>query len=81
VRSFENIDPAAANISTTNHLAILRDKKVVIVEYKKGLVTATDTEIISNDIEFGDKIIVGRMGQASSTKKSTMRNRPMGGPM
>lgn len=81
VRSFENIDPAAANISTANHLAILRDKKVVIVEYKKGLVTATDTEIISNDIEFGDKIIVGRMGQASSTKKSTMRNRPMGGPM
>ena len=80
LRSFANIDPAAANVSTADHLAILRDKKVVIVDYKKGLVTATETEIISNDIMSGDKIIVGRVGQESSIKKSTMRGgNPMGG--
>ena len=79
VRSFENIYPPAANVPTENHLAILRDKKVVIIEYKKGLVTATETEIISDQIQSGDKIIMGRIGQASSIKKSTMRGRPMGG--
>lgn len=79
LKSFENIDPSAANMSTANHLAILRDKKPVIVSYKKGLVTATETEIISDEIKSGDKIIVGRIGQASSLKKSTMRGRPMGG--
>ena len=81
LKSFANIDPSATNVSTENHLAILRDKQVVIVEYEKGLVTATETEIISNDIKSGDRIIVGRVGQESSIKKSTMRNRPMGGPM
>lgn len=80
LRSFANIDPAAADISTSDHLAILRDKKVVIIKYKKGLVTATETEIISDKIMSGDKIIVGRVGQESSIKKSTMRGgNPMGG--
>lgn len=82
LKSFANVDPSAANVSTANHLAILRDKQVVIVEYEKGLVTATETEIISNDIKSGDKIIVGRVGQESSAKKSTTRNnRQMGRPM
>ena len=82
LRSFENIDVAAKDIPTANHLAILRDKKVIIIPFEKGLVTATETEIISNKIQHGDKIIVGRMGQASSIKKSTnRRSGPMGGPM
>ncbi len=83
LRSFENIDANAANISTSDHLAILRDKRVIIIPYKKGLTTATETEIVSDKIESGDKIIVGRVGQASSLKKSTTRGRPMGagGPM
>ncbi len=82
LRSFENIDVAAKDIPTANHLAILRDKKVIIIPFEKGLVTATETEIISNKIQHGDKIIVGRMGQASSIKKSTnRRGGPMGGPM
>ena len=81
LRSFENIAPEAKNISTADHLALLRDKKVVIVSYKKGLVTATETEIVSDKIQSGDKIIVGRMGQASSLKKSSRRGGPMGGPM
>ena len=79
LKSFANIDPAAANVSTANHLAVLRDKKVVIIDYEKGLVTATETEIISNDVKSGDRIIVGRVGQESTTKKSTMRGGPMGG--
>ena len=82
LRSFENIDVAAKDIPTANHLAILRDKKVIIIPFEKGLVTATETEIVSNKIQHGDKIIVGRMGQASSLKKSTnRRGGPMGGPM
>lgn len=79
VKSFENIDPAAANVSPENHLAVLRDKQVVIIPFEKGLVTATETQIVSSEIQFGDKIIVGRVGQVSSGKKSTMRSRPMGG--
>lgn len=79
VRSFENIEPSAAKVSTSDHLAILRDKQVVIVPFEKGLVTATETEIVSDKIQSGDKIIVGRVGQESSIKKSTMRSRPMGG--
>ena len=82
LRSFENIDVAAKDIPTANHLAILRDKKVIIIPFEKGLVTATETEIVSNKIQHGDKIIVGRIGQASSLKKSTnRRGGPMGGPM
>lgn len=81
LRSFENIDSAAKNVPTSDHLAILRDKKVVIIPYEKGLVTATETEIISNDVQSGDKIIVGRVGQESSLKKTTRRGGPMGGPM
>ncbi len=79
VKSFANIDPAAANVSPENHLAVLRDKQVVIIPFEKGLVTATETQIVSDEIQFGDKIIVGRVGQVSSGKKSTMRGRPMGG--
>ena len=82
LRSFENISEKAKDISTSNHLAILRDKKAMIIPFKKGLITATETEIISDKIQNGDKIIVGRVGQASSLKKSTTRGRPMGaGPM
>jgi HlyD family secretion protein len=62
LKSFANIDPAAANVSTANHLAVLRDKNVVIIDYEKGLVTATETEIISDDIQAGDKIVVGKIG-------------------
>ena len=80
LKSFENVDKSFADISTNDHLAILRDKKAIIIPYKKGLVSATETEIISDDIQAGDKIIVGRFGQESSLKKSTTR-RNNGGPM
>lgn len=81
LRSFDGIvaDPGAATPS--DHLAIQRmvngEPTVVLVPYEKGLVTATETEIISDEIQEGDRIIFGRYG-LSSTGSSSMR---MGPPM
>lgn len=79
VRSFANfLAPEDINGATpASHLALLRDGKIVMVPYTKGLSTATETEIMSDEIEMGDKIIVGRVGMTTSTQKSQMR--PMGG--
>lgn len=80
VRSFENfLDPADTNGATpASHMAIMRDGNVVMVPYSKGLSTATETEIMSDEIQMGDKVIVGRMGQKTSTKTNNSM-RPMGG--
>jgi HlyD family secretion protein len=80
VRSFTGIiDNKTANGATPKtHLAVMRNGKPTLIPYEKGLVTATETEIISDDIEQGDRIITGRMGAISSSGKNGMR---MGGPM
>ncbi len=80
VRSFANfLDAADINGATpVTHLALLRDGDVVMVPYTKGLVTATEAEIISDEIQMGDKVIVGRVGMATSNKGQTMN--PMRGP-
>ena len=79
LRSFDGIVENAGDATTKTHLAIQRNidgkQTVVLVPYEKGLVTATETEIISDDIQDGDRIIIGRYGQTSSS--SSMR---MGGP-
>jgi len=82
LRSFDGIvDVPNGDIKPESHLAIKRDKDVVFVPYTKGLVTATETQIISDEIIEGDKIIVGYVGQTSKAKKSTQRNAGMmGGP-
>ena len=82
LRSFDGIvEVPNADIKPENYLAIKRGKDVVFVPYTKGLVTATDTQIISDEIMEGDKIIVGYVGQTSKAKKSTQRNGGMmGGP-
>ena len=82
LRSFDGIvEVPNADIKPENYLAIKRGKDVVFVLYTKGLVTATDTQIISDEIMEGDKIIVGYVGQTSKAKKSTQRNGGMmGGP-
>ncbi len=68
VRNFKNIIPETPDgVEPSTHLAILRGKKVVFVRYTKGLVTATETQIISDNIVQGDKIIVGRVGQSTSS--------------
>ena len=80
VRSFANfLEPTDINGATpASHLALLRDGGVVLVPYGKGLSTATETEIVSEEIEMGDKIIVGRVGMTSSNPKTSMN--PMRGP-
>lgn len=80
VRNFGNfLDAEIVNGATpVSHLAILRDGDVIMVPYTKGLATATETEIISEEIQMGDKVIVGRMGMTSSNPQQSMNS--MRGP-
>jgi HlyD family secretion protein len=84
IRDIKNIIPDAPdNIKPENHMAIMRGKDVVYITYEKGLVTATETQIISDELKVGDKVIVGRIGQSKSsdaTKSRRNRGGP-GGPM
>ena len=80
VRSFDRfLTPEQINGATpVSHLAILRDDEVIMIPYSKGLTTATETEVISDEIQMGDKIVVGKIGMTStSTSKSP---NPMRGP-
>ena len=73
IRSYKNItDNIPENVNPKTHLAIQRDGKIIFVPYKKGIITPTETQIISDEIKHGDKIIVGFSGQISNNK-STMR--------
>ncbi len=68
VRSFADIVPEAADKSPREYLAVLRGNEEVpqLVAYKRGVVTATETEIISDEVKEGDKIITGRLGARST---------------
>lgn len=88
VRSFKDIDPAAADKSPREFLAIQRksgDSKsanIEFVPYKKGITTATETEIISDGVQEGDKIITGKLGGTSTGTVNPMSGGgrgPMGG--
>ena len=84
VRDFKNIIPDAPdNIKPEDHMAIMRGKDVVYVSYTKGLVTATESQIISDELKAGDKVIVGRVGQSKSSAATQSRRRSggPGGPM
>ena len=79
IRNFKNIIPdVPEDISPTEYMAILRDGKIVYIKYTKGLVTATESQIISDEIKPNDKIIVGRVGQSKSSSATAARRR---GPM
>ena len=82
LRSFDGIVETSGDaITPANHLAVQRDGKIVLVPYTKGLTTATETQIISDEIQPGDKIIIGYIGQAAKSKKGNNRNGGMmGGP-
>ncbi len=76
VRDFKNIIvDAPADIKPSDHLAIMRQDDVVFVPYTKGLITATETQIVSDDIIPGDKVIVGRVGQSTSSSATQARRR------
>ena len=79
VRNFSNIvdDPNGATPAT--HLALLRDGQIIFIPYSKGLTTATETEIISDEIKIGDKIVTGRMGSLKPANNNNM-NPMRGGP-
>ena len=80
VRSFDTFGVNVGDAKPTTHLAVLREGKVVFVPYTKGLVTATETEIVSDDIQESDKIIVGKIGASASKTSSGNRSGGMGGP-
>lgn len=81
VRSFDGIVENAGEATPKTHLAIKRGEEISLVPYEKGLVTATETEIISDGIVAGDRIVVGKTGQTSSTASSNNKSRGgMGGP-
>ena len=80
VRSFDNITTDANGATPKTHLAILRDGELTMIPYAKGLSTATETEIISDEIQVGDKIVTGRVGSMSSNKNNQKMGNPMRGP-
>jgi HlyD family secretion protein len=75
VRSFSGIVDDVGDKTPKEYLAIQRigENAPLLVPYKKGLVAATETEIISDEIKEGDRIITGRLGQQS------IATNPMGG--
>ena len=76
IRSYKNIiDNVGDDITPKTHLAIKRDKDIVFVPYKRGIATPTETQIISDDIKTGDKIIVGFTGQTTTNKGDMKRPR------
>lgn len=77
LRKFDGIVDNPGDATPNDHLAILRDDKVLLIPYTKGLVTATETEIISDEIKDGDRVVVGRTGQKTA---GTSTNRMHGGP-
>lgn len=81
LRKFDGIVDNPGDATPNDHLAILRDDKVLLVPYTKGLVTATETEIISGEIQDGDRIVVGRTGQKNTNTTTTRMHGGPGGPM
>ena len=83
LRSFDGIVEDAGDAKPADHLAVMRDGKPQLTPYQKGLVGPTETEIISDEIQAGDRIIVGKTGQSSaaSAKRANNRGGMPGGPM
>lgn len=82
VRTFNDIiEEGLINGATPKtHMALMRDDVVVLIPYEKGLSTATETEIVSDEIQMGDKIITGRVGAKTMSSGQQMQMRgPMGG--
>ncbi|MBR5625733.1 MAG: efflux RND transporter periplasmic adaptor subunit [Alphaproteobacteria bacterium] len=80
VRNYNNIIEDANGASPATHLIVLREGNIIIIPYAKGLSTATETEIMSNELQVGDKIIVGKIGATSAKTSEPSRGNPMRGP-
>ncbi len=80
VRSFSGIIENPGDATPKTHMAIERqgEKNPIMIPYKKGLITATETEIIADGLREGDKIIIGKHGMAANPANGQMRGgRPM----
>ena len=76
VRNFKNIIvDAPDNVNPNEYIAVLRDDKPVFIKYTKGLITATETQIVSDELKADDRIIVGRVGQSASSAATAARRR------
>lgn len=81
LRKFDGIVDNAGDATPNDHLAIQRDGKVILIPYTKGLVTATETEIISDELRDGDRVVIGRTGQKTANTNNRMGGHGGGGPM
>ncbi len=79
VRSFDGIVEEPGDAKPATHLAVQRNGKIILIPYSKGLVTATETEIVSEHLQPGDVIVVGRIGMTSSKNTGMRSGGPMGG--
>lgn len=77
VRTYKHLLENDNGATPATHLVILRDGNLIVIPFKKGLSTATETEIMSEELQVGDKIITGKIGATPASKK-TMN--PMRGP-
>ena len=78
VRTYKHLLENDNGATPSTHLVILRDGNMIVIPFKKGLSTATETEIMSDEIQVGDKVITGKIG---ATPASTKTMNPMrGGP-
>ncbi len=78
IRNFDSLGIETNGATPSTHLAIMRNGKIIFVEYSKGLVGATETEIVSDGIQEGDKIVVGKMGATGAKANTGMNNRRSG---
>lgn len=81
LRKFDGIVDNAGDATPNDHLAIQRDGKVILIPYTKGLVTATETEIISDELRDGDRVVIGRTGQKTANTTNRMSGPGGGRPM
>ncbi|MBR6364163.1 MAG: efflux RND transporter periplasmic adaptor subunit [Alphaproteobacteria bacterium] len=79
VRDYKNIiQDIPDDVKPNEKLAVLRGGKIIYIPYTKGLTTATETQIVSDELKDGDQVIVGRVGQSTSSVATQARRR---GPM
>ncbi|MDR2269218.1 MAG: efflux RND transporter periplasmic adaptor subunit [Rickettsiales bacterium] len=74
----DNKDIADGKATPSDTLLILRGNDVLLIPYKKGLSTSTESEIISEGLEKGDMIITGRTGAATGAANAGRMPGPMG---
>jgi HlyD family secretion protein len=84
VRSYKNILPenkdiASGKATPANTLIVLRNNKELLIPYKKGLSTSTESEIVADGLQPGDFIITGRIGATTGSATMPRGHGPMEG--